>query len=104
KEMFPNENSMERFVCALYEKYNEGQYFKSAVPFEETSIEINQIFDEIYGGELILKKMFTHNSGPIFRTHFCEILYFQNKFFGSFVYKILLFVYKTQDFYQKYEF
>lgn len=49
KEMFPNENSMERFVCALYEKYNEEQYFKSAVPFEETSIEINQIFDEIYG-------------------------------------------------------
>lgn len=56
KEMFPNENSMERFVCALYEKYNEEQYFKSAVPFEETSIEINQLFDEVYGGELNFKE------------------------------------------------
>ena len=54
--MFPNENSMERFVCALYEKYNEEQHFKSAVPFEETSIEINQLFDEVYGGELNFKE------------------------------------------------
>lgn len=56
KEMFPNENSMERFVCAVYENYNEGQYFKSAIAFEETSIEVSQIFDEVYGVKLNLEE------------------------------------------------
>ena len=62
KEQFPDENSLERFVCAIYQDYNAEAYFKTMPRFEETAIEIKQLFDEMNEKELNLDEEFTHNS------------------------------------------
>lgn len=62
KEQFPNENSLERFVCAIYKNYNAEAYFKTMPRFDEVSFEIQQLFDEVNADGLNSEEEFTHNS------------------------------------------
>ena len=56
KEMFPDENSMERFVCSIFLDYNNKNFFKTATGFEEASIEIDQLFNDLNCGKLNLEE------------------------------------------------
>ena len=62
KEMFPNENSLERFVCSIYNDYNAKEILKTNAKFEECSIELAQLFEKLKEGRLSFRDEFTHNS------------------------------------------
>lgn len=57
KELFPDENSLERFVCSVYLDYNNKSFFKTAPGYEESSMEINQLFDELNSDKLNLDEV-----------------------------------------------
>lgn len=56
KEQFPDENSLERFVCSVFCEYNNKAFFKVAAGFTECCIEFDQLFAKLRNGKLNFKE------------------------------------------------
>ncbi len=51
KEQFPNEDSLDRFTCAIASDYNKQFESRQMKGFSKCSYELQQLFEERYGSK-----------------------------------------------------